>query len=157
VLKRTIGLVTALFIVGAPMAHAQRVPGAGEAHDNGRLSQTEFKVLTDARVGMVKAALQLTSEQQQFWPAVEDVIRARSETRYRRLSVSCSFIASAPMPWRNGPPGSRSPPMHGSRSTRASPSARRCGCGLSRCALEGMRATAESRCMDMSDEDVSEF
>jgi hypothetical protein len=36
---------------------------------------------------MVKAALQLTPEQQQFWPAVEDAIRARSEARYRRLSA----------------------------------------------------------------------
>jgi hypothetical protein len=58
-LKRIMGVVTTLFIVGAPMAHAQ---GAGEAHDNGRLSQTGLKVLTDARSGMVKASLQLTSE-----------------------------------------------------------------------------------------------
>jgi hypothetical protein len=86
-LKTTLGVVTALFIVGAPMAHAQGAPGAGEAHDNGRLSQTEFKILTDARVGIVKVALQLTPEQQQYWPAVEDAIRARSETRYRRLST----------------------------------------------------------------------
>src|ERR671916_638115 len=86
-LKRAIGVVTALFIVGAPLALAQGTPGAGEALDNGRLSQIEFKVLTDARVGMVKAALQLTPEQQQSWPAVEEAIRARSEARYRRLSA----------------------------------------------------------------------
>jgi hypothetical protein len=86
-LKRTLGIVTALFIVGAPMAYAQGAAGAGKAHDNGRLSQTEFKILTDARVGMVKVALQLTPEQQPYWPAVEDAIRARSEARYRRLSA----------------------------------------------------------------------
>ena len=86
-LKRTLGIVTALFIVGAPMAYAQGAPGAMGAHDNGRLSQTESKILTDARVGMVKVALQLTPEQQQYWPAVEDAIRARSEARYRRLSA----------------------------------------------------------------------
>jgi hypothetical protein len=83
---KTLGVVTALFIVGAPMVHAQGAGGAGEAHDNGRLSQTEFKILTDARVGMVKVALQLTPEQQQYWPAVEEAVRARSEARYRRLS-----------------------------------------------------------------------
>jgi hypothetical protein len=81
------GVVTALFLVGAPMAQAQVTPDAGDAHGNGRLSSTEFKILTDARVGMVKVALQLTPEQQQHWPAVEDAIRARSEARYRRLSA----------------------------------------------------------------------
>ena len=83
-LKRTIGVVTALFIVGAPIAHAQGP--AGDAHNNARLSPTEVKILTDARVGMIKIALQLTPEQQQYWPAVEEAIRARSEARYRRLS-----------------------------------------------------------------------
>jgi LTXXQ motif family protein len=86
-LKRVIGVVTVLFIVSAPMAYAQGAPGAMDAHDTGRLSQTEFKILTDARVGMVKVALQLTPEQQPYWPAVEDAIRARSEARYRRLSA----------------------------------------------------------------------
>ena len=36
---------------------------------------------------MVRAALQLTPEQQQSWRAVEDAIRARSEARNRRLSA----------------------------------------------------------------------
>ena len=83
-LRRTIGVVTALFIVGAPIAHAQGP--AGDAHNNARLSPTEAKILTDVRVGMIKIALQLTSEQQQYWPAVEEAIRARSEAHYRRLS-----------------------------------------------------------------------
>jgi len=86
-LKPTIGVVTALFMMSASMAHAQGTPGAAETHDNGRLSQTEFKILTDARVAVVKIALQLTPEQQQYWPAVEDAMRARSEARYRRLST----------------------------------------------------------------------
>jgi hypothetical protein len=36
---------------------------------------------------VIKAALQLTPEQQQFWPAVEEAIRARSEARSHRLSA----------------------------------------------------------------------
>jgi hypothetical protein len=44
-------------------------------------------MLTDARVAAVKIALQLTPEQQQHWPAVEEAIRARSEARYRRLTA----------------------------------------------------------------------
>ena len=168
-LKRTLGVVTALFIVGAPMAYAQGA-GAGEVHDNGRLSQTEFKVLTDVRVGVIKAALQLKSEQQQSWPAVEDAIRARSEARYRRLSAFEQRMGQ----WREVDPVQLYRQRADILAERAA--------GLKRLAdawqplyqsltpdqktrlrlvtvraLEGMRAAAESRRMDMSDEDDSEF
>ncbi|NGM32922.1 hypothetical protein G4G93_03060 [Methylobacterium sp. DB0501] len=51
------------------------------------VSQANFKVLTDARIGVVKAVLQLTPEQQRYWPPVEEAIRARAEGRYHRLSA----------------------------------------------------------------------
>ena len=86
-LKRTIAIMAAMFIVGAPGAHAQGTSGTGVAQDNARLSQTEFKILTDIRVGVIKIALQLSPEQQQLWPAVEEAIRARAEARYRRLAA----------------------------------------------------------------------
>jgi hypothetical protein len=83
-----IGVVTALFIVGAPVAHAQQsASGPGSPPESGRLSQSEFKMLTDIRVGVTKAALQLTPDQEKLWPAVEEAIRARAETRYRRLAA----------------------------------------------------------------------
>ncbi|MBA1157031.1 Spy/CpxP family protein refolding chaperone [Microvirga mediterraneensis] len=83
-----IGIVTALFVVGAPMAYAQQATSSPSgAPENGRMSQADFKMLTDIRVGVIKAALQLTPEQEKLWPAVEDAIRARAETRYRRLTV----------------------------------------------------------------------
>jgi hypothetical protein len=41
--------------------------------------------LTDARIGIVKAALQLTPEQEKLWPPVEEAIRARAEARYNRM------------------------------------------------------------------------
>ena len=86
--KGMIGTVAALFIVGAPMAHAQQAaPGPGSTPDSGRLNQAEFKMLTDIRVGVIRAALQLTPEQEKLWPAVEEAIRARAETRYRRLAA----------------------------------------------------------------------
>ncbi|MCG7394381.1 Spy/CpxP family protein refolding chaperone [Microvirga sp. ACRRW] len=44
-------------------------------------------MLTDIRVGAIKAALQLTPDQEKLWPAVEEAIRARAETRYRRLAT----------------------------------------------------------------------
>jgi hypothetical protein len=169
-LKRVIGVVTALFIVSAPMAHAQSAAGAGEAPDNGRLSQTEFKILTDARVGMVKVALQLTPEQQQSWPAVEEAIRARSEARYRRLSAFEERMGQ----WREVDPVQLYRERADALADRAA--------GLTKLAdawhplyqsltpdqkmrlrlvtvraVEGLRAAVESRRMDISDEDVSEF
>ncbi len=41
--------------------------------------QSDMKRLTDLRVGLVHAALQLTPEQEKYWPALEEAIRARSE------------------------------------------------------------------------------
>jgi hypothetical protein len=83
-----IGFVAALFIVGAPLAHAQQATTSpGGPPDHGRLNPAEFKMLTDIRVGVIKAALQLTPEQEKLWPAVDEAIRARAETRYRRLAA----------------------------------------------------------------------
>lgn len=48
-------------------------------------SAADLKSLTDMRVGLVKAALQLTPDQEQMWPAVEEAIRARSKNRMARL------------------------------------------------------------------------
>jgi hypothetical protein len=85
--KGMIRTVVALFIVGAPLAQAQQATsGSAGTHDSGRLSQADFKMLTDIRVGVIRAALQLTPDQEKLWPAVDEAIRARAETRYRRLA-----------------------------------------------------------------------
>ncbi|MGO4387823.1 Spy/CpxP family protein refolding chaperone [Microvirga sp. 2YAF29] len=44
-------------------------------------------MLTDIRVAAIKAALQLTPDQEKLWPAVEDAIRSRADTRYRRIAA----------------------------------------------------------------------
>jgi hypothetical protein len=38
------------------------------------------------RIDLVKAALQLTPDQQKYWPAIENAIRARAEDRKARLA-----------------------------------------------------------------------
>ena len=48
---------------------------------------SRLKTLTDARIAVVKAALQLTPEQEKLWPPVEEAIRARAETRYQRITA----------------------------------------------------------------------
>jgi hypothetical protein len=86
--KGMIGIVAALFIVGAPATYAQQATsGSGGTPDSGRPTQAEFKMLTDIRVGVLKAALQLTPEQEKLWPSVEEAIRSRAEMRYRRLAA----------------------------------------------------------------------
>jgi hypothetical protein len=42
--------------------------------------------LTDARIELVKAALQLTPDQMKYWPAVEDAIRVRAQNRQARIA-----------------------------------------------------------------------
>ncbi len=171
-LKKTIGVVMVLFIVGAPLAYAQQSTSSGPAAmpDNGRLSPTEFKILSDVRVGVIKAALQLTPEQQQYWPPVEDAIRARSESRYRRLSAFEDRMSQ----WREVDPVQFYRERADILAERAT--------GLKKLAdawqplyqtlapdqkmrlrfvtvraLEGAKAAMESRQMDMYDEDDSEF
>jgi hypothetical protein len=76
-LKGVIGLVTVLVVAGSACA---------QEASHGRITPTELKMLTDARIGMTKAALQLTPEQQRFWPPIEEAIRARSEARFHRIA-----------------------------------------------------------------------
>jgi hypothetical protein len=75
----TAGL-TALLITTSPLAYAQ-APSA----DEGRLTAADLAKLTDMRVDIVKAALQLTSDQEKLWPPVEDAIRNRANDRQARL------------------------------------------------------------------------
>jgi hypothetical protein len=48
-------------------------------------SAADLNSLTDMRVGLVKAALQLTPDQEKYWPPLEEAIRARSKNRMARL------------------------------------------------------------------------
>jgi LTXXQ motif family protein len=79
-LKGVVGLVTVLFVAGS--AYAQ------EASHIGRTAMTpaDMRALTDARIGIVKAALQLTPEQARYWPPIEEAIRARAEARVHRIA-----------------------------------------------------------------------
>ena len=51
-----------------------------------RINLADRNALTDMRIDLVKAALQLTPDQQKYWPAIENAIRARAEDRKARLA-----------------------------------------------------------------------
>jgi hypothetical protein len=73
--------LTALVVTAPSPANAQAPSPAETALP----SEADFKSLTDVRIEVVKAALQLTPDQEKLWPAVEEAIRARATARRARL------------------------------------------------------------------------
>ena len=87
-LKTVAAGAAAPFVAASPLAHAQ-TPSAATADrlkTSERLSLTDRNALTDLRIDLVKGALQLTPEQQKYWPPVENAIRARAEDRKDRFA-----------------------------------------------------------------------
>jgi hypothetical protein len=86
-LKTIVIGTTALFLTASSIAHAQSsqtsspTPGTPQ-----RLNANDLNTLTDMRVDLVKAALQLTPEQEKYWPSVESAIRAGAEDRKARIA-----------------------------------------------------------------------
>jgi hypothetical protein len=88
-LKMVAAGVTALFVTASPLAYAQ-APSAG-AHE--RLSEADLSALTDARINIVKAALELTHDQEKFWPPIEVRIRARARDRQARIAAVAARLS----------------------------------------------------------------
>lgn len=86
---------TAVLMTASPLAHAaDKTPGTvGMTHPN----VADAGRLTDARVAVIKAALQLTPDQEKLWPAVEDAIRARAKNRLSRLERFAELRDSDPI------------------------------------------------------------
>ena len=80
-LKIVVAGTTALFLTASPIANAQTSSATPE-----RLNAADRNTLTDMRIDLVKAALQLTPDQEKYWPAVESAIRARAEDRKARVA-----------------------------------------------------------------------
>src|SRR6516164_626013 len=88
----------ALFITGSSLASAQtpfagdRAAAAADARSAAaervkQLLSVDWKALTDLRVGIVKAALQLKPDQEKYWPALEQEIRDRAAVRHRAWKI----------------------------------------------------------------------
>jgi zinc resistance-associated protein len=86
-LKTVAAGLTALFVTASSLAYAQAPSTAGSEQEQPRLSAADLSALTDARIAIVKAALQLTPEQAKYWPAVEEAIRNRATGRQTRLAA----------------------------------------------------------------------
>lgn len=85
---------TAVLITSSPLAYAEEKSSTvGMRHP----SAADLNALTDARVGIIKAALQLTPDQEKYWAAVEEAIRARAKNRQARLERVAELRDSGPM------------------------------------------------------------
>jgi len=80
-----LALATTAAIVSLPATTFAQQPST---HSQSQTNQiTDWNALTNLRIEVIKAALQLTPEQQKYWPAVEQAIRARAETRQQRIAA----------------------------------------------------------------------
>ena len=77
---------TALFLTASSIANAQSAQSSQASPPATPVSAEDEKTLTDLRIDLVKAALQLTPEQEKLWPPVESAIRARAEDRKARIA-----------------------------------------------------------------------
>ena len=95
-IKKIAVAATAVLITAFPLAYAaetETTSTVGMRHP----SAADLNALTDARVGIIKAALQMTPDQEKLWPAVEDAIRARAKNRQARLERVAELRDSGPM------------------------------------------------------------
>jgi hypothetical protein len=81
--------VTALLFTASPLVCAE-TPSAQEPQG---LSASQLSALTDARINITKTALQLTPDQEKYWPAVEDAIRTRAKNRQARIANVAARVA----------------------------------------------------------------
>jgi hypothetical protein len=85
--------VIALFVTASSLAYAQAPSAAAVERLNAaveRLNATDVGSLTDARINIVKAALQLTPDQEKYWPPIEDAIRTRVKDRQARIASAAA-------------------------------------------------------------------
>lgn len=77
--------MTALFVTTATLAFAQ-APSAQAPKQGKQDKATNVRTLTDARIDIVKAALQLTPDQEKLWPPIEAAIREQAQHRQARFA-----------------------------------------------------------------------
>jgi hypothetical protein len=95
---KTAAAVAALILAASPIAYAQGHSADKQDFSNakqGRLSAAEPDSFTDLRLEVLKAALQLTPDQEKYWPAIEDAIRTRAKHRVARLENLADRVSDA--------------------------------------------------------------
>jgi hypothetical protein len=89
-LKMVTAGATVLFLATSPLAYAQ-TSAAGKSD---QITAADWNNLTDLRIDLIKAALQLTPDQAKYWPAIENAIRARAKDRQARIAKITETVGS---------------------------------------------------------------
>src|SRR5262249_52231892 len=79
--KAAVAAIALLMTTSSLAFAAETSSTVGARHPSG----ADLNSLTEMRVGIVKAGLQLTPDQEKLWPPVEEAIRARAKNRQARL------------------------------------------------------------------------
>jgi hypothetical protein len=80
--------MTAIAVIAAPsITHAQSQFREAVSE---RVTAADLNALTDARIAIVKSALQLTPDQEKYWPAT---IRSRVKNRETRMESVTTGVA----------------------------------------------------------------
>jgi LTXXQ motif family protein len=87
-LKLVAAAVAALFVAMSAPAFAQ-----GASPGSPLLGAKDWDSFTNTRINVVKAALQLTPDQEKYWPAIEKAMRARAEHRQTRIANAAQAMA----------------------------------------------------------------
>jgi len=89
-LKMVTAGATVLFLAASPLAYAQ-MSAAGKSD---QITAADWNNLTDLRIDLIKAALQLTPDQAKYWPAIENAIRTRAKDRQARIAKIAETVGS---------------------------------------------------------------
>jgi hypothetical protein len=95
IIKKITLAATAALVTASPLAYgAETSSTVGMRHP---VTGADLNALTDARVGVIKAALQLTPDQEKYWPAVEEAIRTTAKNRQARFARVAELRESGSM------------------------------------------------------------
>ena len=94
---KKIALAATAVLITLPLAYAAETETTSTVGMRHPITGADLNALTDARVGIIKAALQLTPDQEKYWPAVEEAIRARAKNQQARFERLAALGDSSPM------------------------------------------------------------
>jgi hypothetical protein len=94
---KKLAIATAFLLTASSLAYSAETSDKSSTVGMGHPSAADLNALTDARVGMIKAALQLTPDQEKYWPTLEQAIRARAKNRQARLERVAELRDSGPI------------------------------------------------------------
>jgi zinc resistance-associated protein len=93
--KTVLAGTTALVIAGATFAFADQGPGRHDRAQHWRMNAADISAFADARIAALHAGLQLNTEQEKNWPAMESALRDLAKQRSEQFEARKNAQAPA--------------------------------------------------------------